>query len=48
MGVYTFFLTNGPHLAPLIAGFIAQNLGWTQCLNIPVTHSSFPILYNIL
>lgn len=35
MGVYTFFLTNGPHLAPLIGGYIAQNLGWQQCFNIP-------------
>ena len=36
MGIYTFFLTNGPHLAPLIGGFIAQNLGWRSCFTIPV------------
>lgn len=36
MGIYTFFLTNGPHVAPLIGGYIAQNLGWRWCFNIPV------------
>jgi len=36
MGIYTFFLTNGPHLAPLVGGFVAQNLGWRQCYAIPV------------
>lgn len=35
MGVFTFFLTNGPHLAPLIGGFTAQNLGWRYCFRIP-------------
>jgi MFS family permease len=37
MGIYTFFLTNGPHIAPLIGGFIAQNLGWRWCFIIPVS-----------
>jgi MFS family permease len=36
MGIYTFFLTNGPHLAALIGGFIAQRLGWRSCFTIPV------------
>jgi MFS family permease len=43
MGIYTFFLTNGPHLAPLMGGFIAENLGWRDCFTIPVRkphHSS--------
>lgn len=35
MGIFTFFLTNGPHLAPLIGGFTAQNLGWRYCFSIP-------------
>lgn len=53
MGIYTFFLTNGPHVsrtidlvslllitiseqvAPLIGGFIAQNIGWQACFYIP-------------
>lgn len=35
MGIFTFFLTNGPHLAPLIGGFTAQNLGWRYCFTIP-------------
>lgn len=36
MGIYAFFLTNGPHIAPLIGGFIAANLGWRDCFTIPV------------
>ncbi|KAK7966241.1 uncharacterized protein PG986_000518 [Apiospora aurea] len=35
MGVYTFCVTNAPHLAPLAGGFIAQNLGWRECFKIP-------------
>lgn len=35
MGIFTFFLTNGPHFAPLIGGFTAQNLGWRSCFTIP-------------
>lgn len=35
MGIFTFFLTNGPHLAPLIGGFTAQHLGWRYCFSIP-------------
>ncbi|OBT44549.1 hypothetical protein VE00_04886 [Pseudogymnoascus sp. WSF 3629] len=37
MCIFTFFLTNGPHLAPLIGGFIAQNLSWRWCFTIPVS-----------
>ena len=39
MGIFTFFLTNGPHVASLIGGFIAQNLGWRKCFQIPVSWS---------
>lgn len=35
MGVFTLFLTNGPHVAPLMGGFIAQYLGWAWCFRIP-------------
>lgn len=35
MGIFTLFLTNGPHLAPLIGGFVAQNLSWNWCFRIP-------------
>lgn len=37
MGIFTFFLTNGPHVAPLLGGFIAQNLGWRWAFLIPVS-----------
>src|ERR1700761_7618942 len=37
MGVFTFFLTNGPHAASLFGGFIAQYLGWEWCFLIPVS-----------
>lgn len=35
MGIFSFFMVNGPHFAPLIGGFVAQNLGWRYCFNIP-------------
>ncbi|KAK4574908.1 hypothetical protein LTR86_000757 [Recurvomyces mirabilis] len=35
IGIFTFFLTNGPHTASLIGGFVAQYLGWSYCYTIP-------------
>ncbi|KAH8811170.1 major facilitator superfamily domain-containing protein [Xylogone sp. PMI_703] len=35
MGIFTLFLTNGPHLAPLMGGFVAQYLSWNWCFRIP-------------
>ncbi|KAH8898231.1 MFS general substrate transporter [Thozetella sp. PMI_491] len=35
MGIFALFLNNGPHLAPLFGGFIAQNMGWKWCFIIP-------------
>ncbi|KAF9894252.1 hypothetical protein FE257_007754 [Aspergillus nanangensis] len=35
MGIYTLFLTNGAHLAPLLGGFVANSLGWRACFFIP-------------
>ncbi|KAK3072084.1 hypothetical protein LTR53_007472 [Teratosphaeriaceae sp. CCFEE 6253] len=35
IGIWTFFLTNGPHTASLIGGFVAQDLGWEWCYTIP-------------
>lgn len=37
MGIYTFALTNGPHFAPLMGGYIAQYIGWRYCFTIPVS-----------
>lgn len=48
MGVYTFFLTNGPHIAPLIGGFIAQNLGWRWCFRIPAFIQLAVFVVNLL
>jgi MFS family permease len=35
MGIYTLSVTNGPHVAPIIGGYVAQNLGWRWCLWLP-------------
>lgn len=37
MGIFSFFLVNGPHVASLLGGFIAQNLGWRWSFLIPVS-----------
>lgn len=47
MGVYTFCVTNAPHLAPLAGGFIAQNLGWRECFKIPVSCIACPDLSSL-
>lgn len=39
MGIFTLFLTNGPHVAPLIGGFAAQYTSWNWCFRIPVSDS---------
>ena len=35
MGIFTLFLTTGAHLAPLVGGYIAKDLGWKYCFSIP-------------
>jgi multidrug resistance protein len=35
MGVWTVFLTNGPHLAPVIGGYLAQRAGVRWCYYLP-------------
>lgn len=35
MGIYTLSVTNGPHISPIVGGYIAKNLGWRWCLWIP-------------
>ena len=35
MGIYTLSITNGPHVAPIAGGYIAQRLGWRFCFWIP-------------
>jgi len=35
MGMYTLFLNNGPHIAPIIGGYIALNLSWRWCFYLP-------------
>jgi MFS family permease len=32
MGLYTLSVTNGPHVSPIIGGYITQNLGWRWSL----------------
>lgn len=35
MGLYTVSVTNGPHVAPIAGGFIAEQLGWRWCFWVP-------------
>ncbi|KAH8819360.1 major facilitator superfamily domain-containing protein [Xylogone sp. PMI_703] len=35
MGIFTVFLTNGGHLAPIIGGFVEKNLSWHWCFYLP-------------
>ena len=35
MGIYTVSVTNGPHIAPVAGGYIAQRLGYKWCFWIP-------------
>ena len=35
MGIYAWATTNGPHVAPIAGGYIAQRYGWRWCIWIP-------------
>jgi MFS family permease len=35
MGIYTLSVTNGPHVAPIAGGYIAERLGWRWSFWIP-------------
>jgi MFS family permease len=35
MGIYTLSVTNGPHLAPIIGGYVAERIGWRWNFWIP-------------
>lgn len=37
MGIFALFLNNGPHIAPLLGGPIAQRIGWRYSFSIPVS-----------
>lgn len=43
MGIFALFLNNGPHIAPLIGGYITKSLGWRYCFAIPVGATSLSI-----
>ncbi|KAK6197763.1 hypothetical protein LQW54_010601 [Pestalotiopsis sp. IQ-011] len=47
MGIFSFFLVNGPHVASLLGGFIAQNLGWRWSFLIPVSLVCLPVIEKI-
>lgn len=40
MGIFALFLNNGPHIAPLIGGYVTGSLGWRYCFAIPVCTTS--------
>ncbi|RDL35802.1 Uncharacterized protein BP5553_06414 [Venustampulla echinocandica] len=35
MGIYVLLVNNGPHLAPIIGGFVTEKIGWRWCIWIP-------------
>ncbi|KAK5167587.1 uncharacterized protein LTR77_007286 [Saxophila tyrrhenica] len=35
MGIYILSVTNGPHVAPIAGGYVAERLGWRWCFWIP-------------
>lgn len=35
MGIYAWATTNGPHVAPIAGGYIAQRYGWRWCIWTP-------------
>ncbi len=35
MGIYAWAVTNGPHVAPIIGGYVAQTYGWRWCVWLP-------------
>lgn len=46
MGIWTVFLTNGAHLAPVIGGYLAQKAGVRWCFYLPalVNSASFIVM----
>ncbi|KAG6846290.1 hypothetical protein H0H93_014837, partial [Arthromyces matolae] len=34
MGAFTLMLTNGAHLAPIVGGYVARDLGWRWCFYV--------------
>ncbi|CAK4030026.1 MFS general substrate transporter [Lecanosticta acicola] len=35
MGIYVLSVNNGPHIAPIAGGYIAERLGWRWCFWVP-------------
>ncbi|KAK3065872.1 hypothetical protein LTS18_002294, partial [Coniosporium uncinatum] len=35
IGIYAVAVTNGPHIAPIVGGYLADTLGWRWCFWIP-------------
>jgi MFS family permease len=44
MGIYTWTLTNGPHVAPIAGGYIAQRYGWRWTIWIPAIIDGFLLI----
>jgi multidrug resistance protein len=44
MGIYTWAITNGPHVAPIVGGYIAQRYGWRWTIWIPAIIDGFLLI----
>lgn len=47
MGVFTVFITNGAHVAPIFGGYLAQNAGVRWCYWLPAIVSSVALIVMI-
>ncbi|RLL97715.1 hypothetical protein CFD26_106683 [Aspergillus turcosus] len=47
MGIYVVFVTNGAHLAAIIGGLVAADLGWRWCYWVPTITLGATWIFNI-
>jgi MFS family permease len=47
MGIFAWATTNGPHIAPIAGGYIAQRYGWRWCIWVPAIIQGFLLVLAI-